>query len=71
MGGGDCSKNIRKALDLARHLVILADKGEAHCKDDGCVALYGVIRDCAYKIRDSAERELKIHKKMEVEWTSR
>ncbi len=52
---------IRKALDYSRELIILADEGEASSEDDGCVLLFGVIRDCAYKIRASAEREKQTH----------
>ena len=57
-----CNENIREALRLARELTILADSGEADSKDDGCSVLYGIIRDCAYKIRGRAEREKEVHK---------
>ena len=53
---------VRQALDYARELIILADEGEAQCNDDGCAVLYGVVRDCAYKIRAEAEREKEAHK---------
>lgn len=52
---------IRKALDFSRELIILADEGEACSEDDGCVLLFGVIRDCAYTIRANAEREKQNH----------
>ena len=55
---------LKKALDMSRELTILADEGEARCCDDGCAVLYGVIRDCAYKIRGTAEREKETHKRM-------
>lgn len=57
-----CKKNILKALELARQLTILADEGDAARVDVGCGVLYGVIRDCAYKIRRQAEQELEEHK---------
>ena len=57
-----CHKNIIKALELARRLLILADQGDAVRTDVGCGVLYGVIRDCAYKIRRQAEQELAEHK---------
>ncbi len=57
-----CHKNIFKALELARRLLILADQGDAARTDVGCGVLYGVIRDCAYKIRRQAEQELVEHK---------
>ena len=58
---------IRQALDMARQLTILADEGESASKDDGCIVLYGVIRDCAYQIKSRAERERERHK-MEGIW---
>jgi hypothetical protein len=57
-----CNEHIKEALDAARRLTILADEGEADSQDDGCIVLYGVIRDCAYKIRIEAEREKESHK---------
>lgn len=53
---------IRKALDYARRLTVLADEGEGASRDDGCAVLYGIVRDCAYKIRNSAERERDVHR---------
>ena len=60
-----CNEHIKESLDLVRSLIILADEGERDSQDDGCRLLYGVIRDCAYKIRNEAERELAAHKKKE------
>ncbi|MBI4835010.1 MAG: hypothetical protein HY811_09375 [Planctomycetes bacterium] len=57
------NQNIKEALRLARELVILADKGEAASKDDGCRVLYSIIRDCAYSIRVHVEREREEHRK--------
>lgn len=57
-----CDKNLKDCLEVARNLTILADEGEANSNDDGCAVLYGVIRDCAYKIRAQAEREREAHK---------
>lgn len=53
---------IMEALALARELTILADRGDGDHPDDGCAVLYGVLRDCAYKIRSEAERESGKHK---------
>jgi len=53
---------IEKSLEASRQLTILADQGEAHCHDDGCAVLVGVIRDCAYKIRARAEQEREVHR---------
>lgn len=53
---------LEKALEMARQLAILADEGEADCCDDSCAVLYGVIRDCAYRIRGRAEQERQHHR---------
>ena len=56
-----CDSNIIRALDIARELTILADEGELSAEDDGCIVLYGIIRDCAYKIKKRAEEERGCH----------
>ena len=56
-----CDRHLKKALDLARQLTLLADEGEAASPDDGCIVLYGVVRDCAYRIRSGAQKELEYH----------
>ncbi len=61
-----CNSHIKRAFELARELTILADEGEADSGDDGCVLLYGVVRDCAYKVRNQAEREKKDHERRGV-----
>lgn len=55
------NNSIRESLRLARELTLLADKGEVDCADDGCRVLYGVVRDCAHKVRSQAEREKEAH----------
>ena len=55
------NSNIRRSLDLARDLIMLASQGEADSCDESCMALYGIVRDCAYKIRGVAEREKLAH----------
>ena len=61
-----CDTHIRKALELARELTILADEGEAVSTDDGCILLYSIIRDCAYKIRDRAGKEREYHARLDL-----
>lgn len=56
-----CRRHILGALELARRLTMLADEAEAAAEDDSCVVLYGMIRDCAYKIRRRAEQEREAH----------
>jgi len=57
------NEHIVEILEMAKELLILADRGDLDSKDDGCRLLYGVARDCAYKIRAQAERERKIHER--------
>ncbi|MFQ6044379.1 MAG: hypothetical protein ACE5PV_26300 [Candidatus Poribacteria bacterium] len=57
-----CNEHIVEVLDMARQLLILADMGDLDSEDDGCRVLYGIARDCAYKIRSQAEREREAHK---------
>ncbi len=57
-----CNKHIKETLEAARKLTILADEGEANSEDNGCILLYSVVRDCAYRIRSEAEREREAHK---------
>ena len=61
-----CNEHLREALELARRLIILSDQGDLDSEDDGCHILYGVVRDCAYKIRMQAERERDVHKRKGV-----
>ena len=64
MGGARVAasnSNIVRSLDLAKNMIMLATQGEADSRDDGCMVLYGVVRDCAYKIQSVAERERLIH----------
>lgn len=57
----NCNRAIRKALSLARKLNLLADEGDGAREDAGCGVLFGVVRDCAYKIRSLAEKERDSH----------
>ena len=57
-----CHNNIVKALKIAEALMETANKGEAASSDDSCCILFGVIRDCGYKILKQAERQHQVHK---------
>ena len=56
-----CNKHIQEAQDIVKRMIVLADEGEADSEDDSCVVLYGIIRDCAYRIRAEVERERERH----------
>jgi hypothetical protein len=58
---------IVQALEFARRLSMLADKGECESKDDGCLVLFGLVRDCSYKIKARAERECEMHRLWRIE----
>lgn len=45
------------ATKLAEKMLQMAETGILTCKDDSCLVLYGVIRDCGYKIRRTVEQE--------------
>ena len=50
-------KFIMDATKLSEKMLKMAEKGIQACKEDSCLQLYGVIRDCGYKIRKIAEQE--------------
>ena len=54
---------VKRALEAAQELHVLADQAEERCGDDGCSVVCGVIRDCAYKIKGTAEREMILHRR--------
>lgn len=49
---------IQRVFRLTREMISLSDEGLALSDDDGCRVLLGVLQDCAYRIRQQAEREL-------------
>ena len=56
-------KVIRATEPMAGEMRSLADEGEAASNDGGCAILYGIIRDCAYRIEDRASVELLRHRR--------
>jgi hypothetical protein len=50
-------KYIKKTLDMVKKMIILADKAEMGCSEYSATVLFGVVRDCAYKIKGRAEGE--------------
>ena len=57
-----CNQHILEAIQLARRLLALADDGQSDAQDDHCAVLFGVIRDCSYRILRQAEQEQELHK---------
>ncbi|MFP4015280.1 MAG: hypothetical protein ACLFVQ_14420 [Chitinispirillaceae bacterium] len=56
------NKNIMEVVELARQLLFCADKGDLQREDAGCGVLYGIVRDCAYRIQKQALKEIDAHK---------
>ena len=48
-------------IELSRQLVSCADLGELLCEDKHCSVFYKIVRDCAVKILDQAEKERGMH----------
>lgn len=49
-----CQDHVSEALRLSSELMKLADEQRGGCEHDGCMLLDGVIRDCAWKIRQAS-----------------
>ena len=56
-----CDKSIRETIGLAERMLKAADEGDAVREDNGCGVLYGVLRDCGFKIMKLAETERDAH----------
>ncbi len=65
----DYNCNIERVISLSRELMVLADEGDDARTDDSCGVLYGMVRDCAYKLRARAEEEKLKHKEKGI-WES-
>jgi len=52
---------IRSILDLADRMIEISEQGFVSCDDDGCLLLNGMVRESAYRLRDAAELERKVH----------
>jgi hypothetical protein len=57
MSNGPAKKALTEAMTLAEKMLKIANRGYLKCKDDSCMLVYGVIRDCGYQIRRTVERE--------------
>ena len=45
------NQNIIEIVELSESMIRMADRGMAGCEEDKCFLIYGLIRDCAYKIK--------------------
>ena len=68
----DCYDHVSDALRLSDELIILADSQGEKCEHDGCILIDGIIRDCAWKIRQAAlQWRLDLEKHETAEGTGR
>lgn len=56
------NSNLRQLINLTKEMLALADEGDRDREDNSCGIIYGVLRDCAYKLRTLAEQECEKHK---------
>lgn len=56
-----CNEILMKTLQLTELMAEVADQGDGVREDVGCGVLYGLLRDCAFKIRKLAEEEREAH----------
>ncbi|KPA15308.1 hypothetical protein MHK_004464 [Candidatus Magnetomorum sp. HK-1] len=57
------NNNLQKVIQICNEMLEIADHGDKFREDKGCGVVYGFLRDDAYKIRQLAEKEIKVHKK--------
>ena len=55
-----CLQHIQAAIELADRMISMADEIVEECEDDGTLVILSVIRDSAYKIKQTAKREYKV-----------
>jgi hypothetical protein len=55
------TKKIEQLISLSGELISLADSANEEACDDGCMCLFGLVKDCAYRIRGEAQREHLVH----------
>lgn len=55
-------ENLRSVVRVSEQMLVVANQGDEHRQDAGCGAVYGALRDMAYKIRTIAEKELDRHR---------
>lgn len=48
-------------MDLSDQLVAVSEVGFSCFDHEGCLLLNGIVRDCAFRLRDAAEIERKAH----------
>jgi hypothetical protein len=52
---------IEQLMCLSSELISFADMANGEARDDGCICLFGLVKDCAYRIKVEAQREHLAH----------
>lgn len=52
---------ILKVIKLCEALLSCADSGDLAREDETCGVLFGIVRDCSYKMLHAAENEQLLH----------
>lgn len=60
---GAVDLQIRSILEMADRMITISEQGFLSSDDDGCLLLNGMVRECAYRLRDAAERERESQRK--------
>ena len=55
------NENLLALIRLSREMLALADEGDRDRLDDNCGIAYGILRDCAYRLRKLAREECQRH----------
>ena len=61
----DNPDKIERLISMSSDLLSFADDANNELHDDGCLCLFGLVKDCAYKIRTEAQRERRVHDRLE------
>jgi len=67
MSRNHINRTLRKVIELCHEMLEIADHGDQFRQDQGCGIVYGTLRDSAYKIRQLAENEIKMHQKQNID----
>jgi hypothetical protein len=49
-------KHLQEADEVSTRLILLAGEGEATCSKEGCLILFGLMRECGYRLRLELDR---------------
>jgi len=55
--------HIQQLLALSQQLIDLSVAGSDTARDEGCLLLFGIVQDCAWKMRRAAQEELLTHER--------